>query len=107
MGINPLEVDLHDAIMEKILFGFSDGSLEICLRYYGDAFDKERVAAKILFKDVEFSSCVLDYLSLINNSRSGNINYWSPSLAGETTYIYFVDGFLHVKAKNIKFIVES
>ncbi|WP_185825796.1 hypothetical protein [Xanthomonas sp. SI] len=107
MEIDFLELDLHDAIIDRVSFEFGDCSIEVGLRYYKSSSSKERSVGRIVFIGVAFSSCSMDFLGIINNSRSGNINSWVPAVAGGGAYFYFVDGCLQIKSDEIKFFVEE
>ncbi|WP_369915908.1 hypothetical protein AB8810_06765 [Xanthomonas sp. NCPPB 3005] len=107
MEIDFIELDLHDAIIDHVSFEFGDCSIEVGLRYYKTSSSKEREVGRVVFLGVAFSSCSMDFLGIINNSKSGNINSWVPGVAGADTYFYLVDGCLQIKSNEIKFFIEE
>lgn len=102
--IDVTSIDLHDAIIESIDINILDQSTKIRLKYYESTDAKERSSGVIAFRLVSAISGLLEFNALLDNSRSGNINHWTPSPASGTTYIYFLEGCLSVSANSIEFV---
>lgn len=96
MDIQKLE--LHDAIISNIEVNL--GSISVLLKCYLHEGSDKRIDLRINFSGVRSCGVSMDHVSLENNARSGNVNYWIPKNNG-TTYIYLMDGCINIDSKNI------
>ncbi|WP_150115708.1 hypothetical protein ACDI35_06195 [Xanthomonas axonopodis pv. cajani] len=103
---NPATLDLHDAIIESISLDFSTRTLKIYTNHYQSRKSSKRSKLIISFYKVANYSCLSDLESILDNSKSGNINSWSPAKGKGTTYIYLVEGCIQVAADNVEIDCE-
>jgi hypothetical protein len=99
--MNPIDLELHDAVLNQLAVDFAGRSLTLFVDAYLGSDDKTRSTVEIRFTDVSDMSCMADFANLATNRRAGNINYWVPSAEGKASYIYLSDGCIAVKSAQI------
>ncbi|SFN71961.1 hypothetical protein [Dokdonella immobilis] len=106
--MKPVDVELHDALLESASVDYAKKSVSLAVAYYPEAVSSsKRVRANIIFSGVERMSGITDFLELANNRFAGNISHWHPAVGVGTTYIYLTGGLFAVTAKSVKFRVEA
>lgn len=105
--MKPVDVELHDALLESASINYAKRSLSLSVAYHPDlATSSKRVRASIIFSGVETMSGITDFLKLADNRFSGNVSHWHPAVGAGTTCIYLTGGLLSITAKSVKFRVE-
>lgn len=99
---NPSTLDLHDATIESISLDFRTRTLTIYTNHYQSSESSKKEKLVINFYKVTSYSCLSDLESILDNSKSGNINSWSPATGKGTTYIYLVEGCIQVAADRVE-----
>lgn len=106
--MKPIDVELHDALLESASINYAKKSVSLSVAYHPDpATSSKRVRASIIFSGVESMSGITDFSELANNRFAGNISHWHPAVGTGTTYIYLTGGMLSITAKSVKFRVEA
>ena len=95
------QLDLHDALVKSLNIDLAAKKVTIELDLYENRNEGQRKSATIIFNGVKSVNSICDLDRLLDNARSGNVCYWSPSQFDGITYIYLVDGCLSILAKSI------
>jgi len=96
------DIELHDGVINKLFVEYGKQEVTISVNFYDGTGD--RVAAEIFFSGVESMQHLGSFDALLDNSISGNINYWRPNEGGDS-FIYLSDGCIILRAKKISFSV--
>lgn len=100
-------IELHDALLKSMNVDYEFNKLTIELDFYENSNDAHRKAASIIFYGVKSLAGVCNLERLQDNAKAGNVNYWVPGQAGDTTYVYLVDGCLAISAKTVEVVVHE
>jgi len=100
--MNPSNLELHDAILRTWTVDFHDQSITLLVDAYMSESDKTRRPVGIKFSGVSNLTCIADLEVIVNNNRSGNINYWAPAEEFGVSYIYLNEGCIAIKALAIQ-----
>lgn len=98
---DPIQIELHDAVINGVHVDFVDKSMRIDVNFYFSG--AERRKGLIIFSGLSGFSASFDVRHLEDNSISGNVNYWVPAEGVGTTFIYFSHGYLSIAASGIDF----
>lgn len=96
--MNPVDLELHDAVLTGLRVNFAEQSTTLSLDAYLLQSDKARRAVEIDFIGVEDLSVIAAFAAIAKNSRAGNINYWLPEAGAGTSFVYLNDGCISVRA---------
>jgi hypothetical protein len=96
--MEPVDLELHDAVLKGMRVNFTERSTTLLLDAYLLADAKVRRALEVDFLGVEDLSLIAALAAIADNSRAGNINYWLPKTDAGTTYVYLNDGCISVRA---------
>lgn len=107
--MNPDNIELHDALLERI--EISVGKISISIQYFPDISilakchsdemrSKYRKPLLLEFDGVQESNLLTSHSILFKNKEPGNVVSWSPNW-GDVTYIVLEEGFISVKAKTL------
>ncbi|WP_159094758.1 hypothetical protein [Stenotrophomonas sp. ESTM1D_MKCIP4_1] len=101
-GVILNDVDLHDAIVQRIDIDILAGVITVDVSFYEALESKQRKLGVIKFQGVRNSSLVLDFISLLDNSRSGNVNSWDPAALGGNSNIRMLDGYISIGSTKVE-----
>lgn len=100
--MKPADLELHDAQVLSWHVDVVNSSLAIVVNAYEGEKSKFRRPYRVQFAGMTEMHSVVDGQALLDNARSGNVNYWKPALAADQkTVIYLNDGCLVVKSRQI------
>jgi hypothetical protein len=99
--LNPASLELHDAILQSIHFDLERSSLRLVAHAYVN-LDSTRKKIEIEFSNVLEYSLIADVISLSDNGRAGNVNYWAPAVGSGNSIVYLNDGCIRVNAGGIR-----
>lgn len=101
------EIELHDALINKINIDFVTGVVMIDVSYYETSEACIRRPALIKFNGAKLISNLCDFQRLQRNAGAGNVNYWVPNNLGGVTYIYLVDGCIGILSESVEVEVKG
>lgn len=103
--MNPNDLELHDAQILSWSVDVEKCTALVVVNAYESQASNSRAAMRISFTGVTDFSSFADFVSLADNARSGNVNYWKPREHGGTkTLLYMNDGCLVISSRDV--IVE-
>lgn len=103
--MNPNDLELHDAQILSWSVDVEKCTALVVVNAYESQASNSRAAMRISFTGVTDFSSFADFVSLADNARSGNVNYWKPRERGGTkTLLYMNDGCLVISSRDV--IVE-
>lgn len=100
------KIELHDALLKSMNVDYNLKRVTVELDFYEDSSDSHRKSASIIFEGVKSIAEICNLDRLQDNARAGNVNYWVPGQADDTTYVYLVDGCLAILAKTVEVVVH-
>lgn len=100
--MSKIEIDFHDAVIEAIDISFSSRKLSLKAFAYGNDQTSKREPIVVSFSGISSTSLVADVHTIMDNSKSGNINQLVIDQKNKTAYIYMIEGIVSVKFDQIE-----
>lgn len=72
-------------------------TVEVRARCYRSSDIEIRHLLTLEWRNVRTLTTSLDASQLADNSRAGNINYWTPGNLTDPSFIYLADGFIRIE----------
>lgn len=98
------EIELHDALLKKIVTDLEAKVITITFEYYETSDDSKRKEISAVFEKVSSISHIADFKMLSKNATAGNVSYWHPSTGNVPTYIYLTGGCIAVTAEKLRIL---
>jgi hypothetical protein len=100
--MSKIEIDFHDAIIDAIDISFSSRKLSVKAFAYGNDQTSKREPIVVSFSEISSVSLVADVDTIIDNSKSGNVNQLVIDRKNKAAYVYMIEGILSVKFEQIE-----
>lgn len=96
--MNIEDLELHDALLNLCEIDYVNKTVSLDICFFESEIAKNRVSAKLVFRNTSSISQVADLQNMEKNAFAGNINHWIIGDRASPTFIYLNDGCLSIKA---------
>ena len=99
-------IELHDAVLGDVELRMRERSCAVKLLMFETPESRQRVGATLSFEGI--TSCVasLDFRSLVDNARSGNVSNCRVDIDHKITRLYLADGLLEITADSVSLVTD-
>ena len=98
------ELELHDSVLGNVEFSVQKRSCAVKLLIYEGANSRDRMGVTLYLGGIVSCLATLDFPSLIDNARSGNVANCRVDVEQGVVRLYLADGLLEVRASSVSLV---